>query len=285
MGNTGLFKNEIGSIMGIEKGLINNLLYKEGLLKSTEPYKNSDLYNDPHEDNRKEHRFLSDLLKIIETEDDPDTFKDAMLESIQLYFDGLVENRLVERDPNIWRVQEEILNDFLKGLCLTTSGYYRGNGDIPYDEVRKLVKKHESELTEHGHKGVSKIRNLRNLEDMVEKFAEKTSELIENEEIDLIIPVASGGFELAALISVYLGIRKIRPIRFSRVARWDNQVLSPYHAPISFMREQIEGKRVLIVDDIKTSGITQDRVSSWVKNLNPSKAYFGVVIPYELTSI
>ena len=88
---------------------------------------------------------LPELLKQIKTEKNPGEFKETLLRAIQLYFDGLIENRqwnglfLFWRKPlaeiknqEIWEEQKETLDAILSGVQMTVSGFYRNSGKCAF---------------------------------------------------------------------------------------------------------------------------------------------------------
>jgi hypoxanthine phosphoribosyltransferase len=102
-----------------------------------------------------------------------------------------------------------------------------------------------------------------------------------HEPIDLIIPVASGGFEPAAIIAYYLGISKMFPVRFSVSSRKDKRVLVPSQAPRNYSAKNIADKTVLIVDDVVATGTTTQKLTDWIRKFDPAKIYFAIVRPKE----
>ena len=182
---------------------------------------------------------LSGLLKEIESQRDPNNFKEALLSSIQLYFDGLVEGRSELPNPEVWAEQLETLNALLRATGTTVSAFYRKNSEIPFDEVREVIMPYDSRLIKHGSKSEYKERHLAGKEQQVGNYAANIADVLESEEVDLIMPVASGGFEPALLTADYLGLKHIFPIRYSRVSRNDNGVLVPAQAPRDYPQQQI----------------------------------------------
>jgi len=220
---------------------------------------------------------LPELLKEIESQRDPRKFKEAVLRGIQLYFDGLVEGRSGHPNPEAWAEQLEALNAMLSGVGMTVAAFYRQNQEIPFDEVRETIMPYDSRLIRHGSQKGCKNRHLAGSEHQVGSYAVKVANALESEEVDLVIPVASGGFEPAVLTADYLGVNQLFPIRYSRVSRTDGGVLVPTQAPVDYSMQQISGNRILLVDDIVASGATASKLAQWVKNYDPAKVYFAVV--------
>jgi hypoxanthine phosphoribosyltransferase len=220
---------------------------------------------------------LQELLKEIEVQSDPRKFKEVVLRTLQLYFDGLVENKCQLPNPKVWAEQLETLNAMLRGLRLTVSGFYRDNENVPFDEVREIIIPYDSTLIKHGLKRGCKKRHLDGSEYQVGRYALNLTEVLKNEELDLVIPIASGGFEPSALIADYLSINEMFPIRYSRVSRTDGGVLVPSQAPLEYPKQEVDGKRILVIDDIVASGGTFSKLAKWMKNYCPTKAYFSTV--------
>lgn len=220
---------------------------------------------------------LVDLLDRVGTYKNPGRFKEVMLRIAQLYFDGLIEQKDPSRNPMIWLEQKEALEAILTGVRQTVSGFYRKNGEIPFLEIRELIRAHEKGIIFHGSSAKCKYRHLEAQERNVADYAISVASALSGEEIDLVIPIASGGFEPAILTADYLGVPQIFPVRCSRVSRADNEVLTPNQAPENYTRDKIIGKRILIVDDIVSSGGTIDVVTNWLKTLNPARLYFAAV--------
>ncbi len=219
---------------------------------------------------------LPELLKEIESQRDPRKFKEAVLGGIQIYFDGLVEGRDGLPNPEVWAEQLEALNAMLRGVGMTVVAFYRQNQEIPFDEVREAIMPYDSRLIRHGSKKGCKNRHLAGSEHQVGSYAMNVANALEGEEVDLIIPVASGGFEPAVLTADYLGVNQLFPIRYSR-SRTDNGVLVPTQAPLDYPIQQISSNRILLVDDAVGSRATASELAQWVKNYNPAKVYFAVV--------
>lgn len=218
---------------------------------------------------------LKKLLRQIESPKDPKNFKEAILRAIQLYFDGLVENNDISTNPKIWAEQLKALDAILEGVRITTSGYYR-QAKVPFSEVQKVVLPFSSLLIKYGSKEGCKSRHLSESEHRVRDYAANVANTLIGEDINLIIPVASGGFEPAALIADYLGINKMFPVRYSAFSRGDSDVLISKQAPQEYTEQQINGTKVLVVDDFVSSGKTADAVIKWLKDYNPARAYFSV---------
>jgi len=230
-------------------------------------------YNSTYSENR-----LPDLLKEIESQRNPHEFKEVVLGCIQLYYDGLVELETPSNNPEIWEQQLETLNAMLAGVQMTVAAFYRQDRDIPFDQVLEVIMPHDSFLIEYGSQKEKKIRHLSREGVAVREYAINVAATLKDGEIDVIMPIASGGFEPAALTASYLGISQMFPVRYSRVSRGDKDVLVPTEAPADYAEQQISGKRVLMVDDIIASGATVSKLMEWItKGYTPREIQFAVV--------
>lgn len=228
---------------------------------------------------------IDKLLEQIEGEEDPRRFKEMVLGVAQLYFDGLVQQDRLKNSKKTWLKQKETLDSVLQAVQISVFGYYGSresgpspNPCIPFSDVRELIFSHEKSLIKNSSKSRTKIRHLYNKDFSVKSHARNIASILKDDEIDLVIPIASGGFEPAALISKYLGISDSFPIRFSIVSRADDEVLVPSQAPVDYTHEQINGKRVLIVEDIVCSGSTTSAVINWFRGFEPAQVYFSVAL-------
>ena len=233
---------------------------------------------------------LTELLKKVRTEKDPAEFKEALLSVAQVYFDVLIEEnrrknrwflfwkkKTIRGGPEIWAEQEEALKALLSGIQMTVSGFYRNNRNVSFSDVKEVVLPHDSALIKYGVKKVSKRRHLYGLEGDVGGHIPEVVKALEGEKINLIIPIASGGFEPAALTADYLGVDYMLPVRYSYLSKDDLKVLIPQHAPDDYSQRQIKGSNVLIVEDIIASGRTASQVTKWAKKYSPAKVYLSAI--------
>ena len=102
--------------------------------------------------------------------------------------------------------------------------------------------------------------------DDIQRLAEKTADMIRRDgfDPDLMIAVSRGGFDPARIISDQLSIRKLASLQifyYSGVndKRDKPEVLFPLNA-------QIEGLKVLVVDDVSDSGHSLIAVKEYIKN-------------------
>ena len=220
---------------------------------------------------------LPKLLKRIETETNPGKFKEIMLRAIQLYFDGLVEGNFSLKEPDIWAKQEEALNAILLAVRMTVSGFYITNKDVPFSNVRDTLLPHDSILIQYGSKRSGADRRLQGKEFEIESYAKSVAQALQGKKVDLIVPVASGGFEPAAITAGYMGAEDMFPIRHSPFRRKDDAILVPKQAPPGYVTERFRGASVLVIEDLVDSGITASKIVEFVRSFSPHELYFAFV--------
>jgi hypothetical protein len=203
----------------------------------------------------------------------PKKFKGAVLNTIQLYFDGLIK-RDTEIGPDTWNEQQEALNALLYATRLTVSGFYRSR--IDYKQVANTILLYKNQIITYGSENACKGRHLDGLEWKVESCVDSALDTLKDLGINLIIPIASGGFEPALLVADYFNV-DVFPVRYSSFSKSDNEVKTPRLMPANISREMIAGKNVLIVDDIVSRCRTSVAVAQWIANLSPSSTSFLTV--------
>ncbi len=218
---------------------------------------------------------LPKLLQMLETETDPYDFKEWLLEATQLYFDGLVENK--PENAEVWPAQEIALNALLQGLRTTTFSYYQQEKDIPFATIREIILPQAAEIIKYGSTSTAKPRHLAYDGIYVKRCVDGLVNRLPTENLT-IIPIASGGFEPAALLAERVNPEKLFPMRYSKCYHNDAAVLVPPAAPSEYAAQQIEGKNVLIIDDVVCTGMTAEKVIDKVKKHDPATVYFATVI-------
>lgn len=222
---------------------------------------------------------LPELLYGVEFGQDPVSFKETVLGCVQLYFDGLVDDKRSISKSRWWAKQSAVLTALLEGAQATISAFYRKNQEIPFDKVREFIVPNSACLINYGSKKQCKDRHLHGLEQYLVGRVVDVVNLLGGDDVDLVIPVASGGFESALLIADYWGLKveQLFPVRYSSYSRSDREVLTPVQAPEDFSSRKISGKKVLLVDDIVHSGDTAVKVAAWVAKHVPAREYFAVI--------
>lgn len=197
---------------------------------------------------------MNEIIEAVCNEDDMLYLKEYMLAAMQLYYDGILQNPVKN---GVWHQLCDLSTQAI--LC-----YYK-HMKRPDDFLDKL-KQIQEQLIDHSPVMKSKQRHLTGDEYFVEKFVKAAS----SSDINLIIAVASGGFEPALYLSALRDI-EMDAVRYSS-RRGDREVRFYGNVP-----DNVKGRRVLIVDDILASGDTAYEVSEWVKLQKPEAAYFGIV--------
>jgi len=220
--------------------------------------------------NAGEIKTLLELLNELEAEIHPVDFKDELLAITQLFFDSMVES-----EKGNWEEQEKVFSTLVEAGKTAVGSYYQ-SGEIDLDKVKELVLTHVDCLIGQYflNDRRSKVRwvtdggsNLDFGSTLQKTYREKTI----SEEgkgvfwalrrarerkipgVDMVVAVASGGFEPAYLAMNILGVDEFLPIRYSHVSRHDLGVKTPALAPENYAAA-IKGKSVLLVDDVILSG-------------------------------
>ncbi len=199
-------------------------------------------------------------------------FKEALLRILQLYFDGLVEGD----NENYFKTfgeQHAALNSLLRGAKLAVSGFYRKGGKFLPGEIADIISPYFDSFRKYGSKEISRGRTLYGRENGIFEYALDVAFNL-NKKIDLIVPIASGGFEPALLLSDYLGVDSFLPVRFSRKQKKDISIMVPPQMSGEYCTEKICGKNVLVVDDLVEKGITASRAVNFVNSFHPREVFF-----------
>jgi adenine/guanine phosphoribosyltransferase-like PRPP-binding protein len=218
---------------------------------------------------------LSKLIELLQTERNPRCFKDDMLMMTQLYFDGLIDSSI---DTALIADQRKTLETLLRATKICVSGFYRSKGAIDYDAVLKTIMPCRNKIIMYGSEEEARIRHLINCEYKIDAcINDDIIGVLGASKIDLIIPVASGGFEPALLIADYIEVNRMLPVRYSINRGNDDYVMIPQGVSWDAVKGLMENRNVLIVDDISETGITAKKVAEWVVSAEPKKAFYLVV--------
>jgi len=112
-------------------------------------------------------------------------------------------------------------------------------------------------------------RHLNSKKRSVLDFVHKLMEDPQARACEHVVFIANGGIEPALIASHYLNIPKITPIAFSAYRLSDEEVCLPFWLYDSGRIEEIEGKNVLLVDDVKSQGTSLDRVTGFIETQKP----------------
>ena len=111
------------------------------------------------------------------------------------------------------------------------------------------------------------MENLRFLHlswDDIQRLTEALAEKIETSgfEPDVIVAVSRGGFDPARILCDQLGVRRLASVQ---VEAYDGMVKRPEPAVILPVNDKLEGKNVLVVDDVSDSGASLLKVKEYIE--------------------
>lgn len=152
----------------------------------------------------------------------PELFKNNVLSALQLYFDGLVESR--DLRPEVIEERHNVLNAMIKATRLTVPGYYRKEKEIQYRRVQERIMPLESAILKYGSKNRAKHRHLFGCEYSISEYGKMVERDFSDKGVQLVIPIASGGFEPGMLVAECLNVKNILPVRYSHIHRRDPYV-------------------------------------------------------------
>jgi len=217
---------------------------------------------------------LENLLQKLEEKTKPIEFKEIVLDITQLYFDGLVTNKAKKKD---WPEQRETLSALKEGLKMTIIPFYKKK-KINYEQVRNTLLEYHDTLKKYSSTFSCKKRHLKDSEYMVKKFYKGLNKKI-LEGTDIIVSIASGGFEPTILAADKLGIENILIARYSYYANEDSDILIPTAAPFEYTKP-IKESNLLIVDDFIMSGRTLRSIIEWAEQYKPKNIYCTAIVSY-----
>lgn len=227
-------------------------------------------YLNSKKDNSKGDIF--ELLERIIVEDNPINGLNQYLSICQLYFDGLVEKKEGNLNEKLL-----ILNKlFLQGKS-TVGSFYR-NCEINFNNIRDLINKYGEKIYNYSSLKESKKRNLMGAYLGTRKLGYYLPQYIQ--EPDIVVSIASGAFESTFLAMDIFDLNNFLVLRYSTLYRSDKNVKLPINYPINLVKEQINGKRVLLIDDILCFGTTLNAVTNYILEYNPSSLDIGIVNGY-----
>ncbi len=117
---------------------------------------------------------------------------------------------------------------------------------------------------------ISGSSTYKNFQDTIRKSAKDLS-------IDAIVYVSGGGLEPACIASNELNCGTVVPVKFSPYKNRDSKVFVP-DSVLDYLFKSVAGKKVLVVDDWLSSGMTMRTVLEFVGNLEPHRLYGSAVI-------
>lgn len=224
-------------------------------------------------------RTIGELLYYIEKEDNVIDFKNELLSITQLYFDGLLkrvsENDFENNDALEWSNRSAVLNSLFLAGKKTIGGFY-WNGEIDFEEIKKLVLPHSEILADDNSYELAKKRHLDNKESTIQEFGLDLQKRI-NCEVEVpnkIVCISSGGFEPAYLLMNLVEIDDLVAVRYSRHKREDSKVKTLEKVSSSFsINSNSKSECIWVIDDITANGATLSEVIKYVLKSEPSKVY------------
>lgn len=194
-------------------------------------------------------------------EKDPRELKERLLDFASAFF------KMVSEGGNKQTNKEGLMDSMILIVKEGVRGYYTDSLD------RKTLVKKVTSLIDSGinlgpYDPIT-LRHLRTRENVVEKFRRD----MEDFRFDTVIPVMSGGLEPALLINEEEGMI---PIRYSRIKYNDTKPYSPLSN--DDLEKRIEGKKILIAEDVIASGRAILGVANLVEKFKPSEIYLSTVL-------
>lgn len=216
----------------------------------------------------------SELIDKINSASSPKEIKDAFFSVSQLYFDGLL-NLGEDRKTKEMRELTETMINCAKSVVYD---FYIGDrGNImnikyPINEIsQKIITISSGENVRHRH--------LNGYDEAVASSCSDVAAELYEKNINTVVPILSGGLEPAMLLAHNLNVKNVSPIRTHVGGTVDSENIINFYS----FRESIDGKNILISDDVLQTGSTAKSVMSFVKEFNPNNIYLSNVVNYGLT--
>ncbi len=200
------------------------------------------------------------------------------LNLLKQYYDGLCKKRLFHSaSQSRWENQRSTLEKLLLGCEDLVNCNYTGDKNSKGAELILSVR---SDIKKYA-KGEEEARHLRENDSIKELILIESLENLQNEDgkFDSVFYVASGGAEPALLYCARNGGIPT-PIRFSMYSKEDTHVRLPIDMPKEYLREKVEGKRILVVEDIVISGKSVVKTMDYLAKFDP-KAIYGCAVRME----
>ncbi|MGV8152240.1 MAG: phosphoribosyltransferase [Candidatus Nanoarchaeia archaeon] len=226
------------------------------------------------------HMYKS-ILEVSEAKENQNQYRDydfccAVLNVAGLYFNSLIENSSSQNHSTL----SKTLDDMLQAIKLTTSQYYNNRKIEKKSIIKDLVLENNGVLIENSMYQISHEKHLK-YDDFkyIKKSCESISDIMKEYDLELIMPIATGGFEPAGVIASNINNLNIFPIRYSRLNKNDKNVLVPKYITEEMVNKKIKDKKVLVIDDFISGGTTAQKTLDWVYSFKPEKLYFSPVFP------
>lgn len=214
---------------------------------------------------------LEELLEIVDRSDSSGEVLSGVRKISELYFEGLLDHKIPEGTST--DKPTESLSSLMWCGVLAAEAVYLGNEDlIPF--VKQVLWNEREQLISTGLKRKSKENYLSNFRPIIRNFGQDIKNFIAAEgKIDTIVCITSGGFEPAFIAGVFAEGAEILPMRCSRYTKADSNVRVPKAWTSEYLASKIQGKRVLIVDDVICSGVTLRLVMDYLSVYKPKEIY------------
>ena len=209
---------------------------------------------------------ISTLLINMEGEQRPFFLRDQFLGILQLYFDALVEDNELVKEPS----KLAVLDSLLKIGPKVMDSFYAGEG-IDADELNSVVQPLASDiLSVVRHNKEHKLYHTRDRWDDVRltgiSLGEDAGKHFPHP--DYIVPVACGAFELSFLASAVLDVDTLLPARYSD-GRKDTYVRVP-GSDVETYFGCVNGKNVLVLEDFIEHGMNSAKIAKTVAKAQPN---------------
>lgn len=226
----------------------------------------------------KENESIGEVVSTLRRLDDPLYLKEAVLALNQLYIDSIISGRISNTPP--WKGQERTLENLINAGVLAVGSFYRGNSLEWIYQVKEMVFLSGINKWKKSEAGVE-YRHLEEFDCTINEWANSVSKCNEIKDVDVIVPIASEGFEPAFLLNYIIKKPFILPLRYSRCKRKDSSVRFPAISPKDWASNQIRGKKVLVVEGTSLTGTSLKKVVGYVAEQKPEKVLFSAVIANE----
>ena len=220
---------------------------------------------------------IEDLMTFFSNETNLVDFKHELLAMTQLYFDGLLNRASKSNIENNCAIEWSERLDTLDGLVLagkkTIRSLYCGE-EISFADVRDSLN-YSRILADSVPGEAAKKRHLVRADEELYYFGCDLQKRLysEIEMPDTLVCISSGALEPTCLLMNLFGLEEgnVVVVRYSGKYRKDSEVQTLER--VSSPESKILNKKVMIVDDITTSGDSLLKTMESVLKFNPSSVY------------
>ena len=201
----------------------------------------------------------------------PGMFKNNYLGIMQLFFDRMISHPA--SSSSALKKRKATMEKLIVGGIVCVGGFYRRIDRK--DKVRKMILPHSEEIIGLGDNVLARGGHLNGDEERVFEFGHSMPKYIKK--VDLIVPVASEGFEPALLLADIYGTSTIFPIRYSHFKMDDKEPVIPSIYSPEDCNKIIKKKRVVVVEGSTGSGTSIGEVAKFVSDRNPKSLELVIV--------